>query len=140
MTAAFLTPLRLEKIGPQRWMLIDDLYFQSAILPGVFIAPYSFQTDLASIPRFAWVLFPKVDKWDRSAVMHDAGYGNALLTPNGDRIHLIKSWCDRLFREGLKADDVTGWEAQFMYRVVRRFGDHQGHPLAAQRKGALVYA
>src|SRR5688572_157944 len=134
MTAAFLTPLRTEKIGPQRWLLTDDLLFRSVILPGVFVAPRGFQTDLASIPRIAWVLFPKVDIWDRPAVIHDAGYGNALMTEHGDRIFLIKHWGDKLFREALSVEGVSALKARFMYRFVSLFGDPKGHPLAAHRE------
>ena len=131
--AKFLTPLRTEKIGAQRWLLIDDLVFQSTDLKAVMIAPRGFQTDLASIPRSLWTLFPKVDIWDQPAVMHDAGYANALMTEHGDRVFMIKPLCDRLFNEGLKVVGVNPFKRQLMYRLVSMFGDPLGHPLALHR-------
>lgn len=129
MSAAFLTPLRMEKIGPRRWLLIDDLVFQSDRYPGQFIAIRGFQTDLASIPRFLWVIAPKVDLYDQAAVIHDAAYGNALYTENLDRIHTIKAVADHLFHEGMLAMGVSGWRARLMYKAVDLFGTPVGHPL-----------
>lgn len=136
MRAEFLSPLRTEKIGPRRWLLIDDLLYRSAILPGVFIAPRGFQTDLASIPRPFWVMFPKVDVWDHIAVIHDAAYGNALMTQGGERIFLVKLWADRLFAEGLQVAGVGNPRRALMYRLVSWFGDPLGHPLNQEAHGS----
>ncbi len=129
--SAFLTPLRFEKVGPQSWLLIDDLEFASDALDRVVIAPRGFQTDLASIPRFLWAVFPKVDKWDAASVIHDAGYAGALTNTDGDRITLTKYQCDRLFLEGCRVLQVNGFIAWLMYGMVRLFGDKADHPLAA---------
>lgn len=131
--AAFLTPLRTEKIGAHRWLLTDDLVYRSAFLSGVLIAPRGYQTDLASIPRLGWVIFPKVDVYDSASVAHDAGYGHALVTEHGDRIHLIKRLADRLFLEAMEALGVPWWQRTLMYRAVSVFGNQDAHPLAANR-------
>lgn len=130
MTAAFLTPLRFEKIGDQRWLLTDDLLFQSAQLGKVVIVPRGFQTDLASIPRFLWSIFPKTDRWDSAAVVHDAGYAGALTDIDGNRIAVTKQESDRLFREGCRVLKVNAVIAYIMYWMVRLFGDPLTHPLA----------
>ena len=130
MNAAFLSPLRTETIGERRWLLTDDLVFYSAIYRGVFIAPRGFQTDLASIPRIAWVLFPKVGKHDKGAVIHDGAYANALVTQDGDRIFAAKAVGDTLFNEGMRAEHVNGLTRRFMHRAVAIWGDPNGHPLA----------
>lgn len=130
MAAQFLSPLRVEKIGARRWMLTDDLVFKTEILNGYFVAPRGFQTDFASIPRFLWALFPQVGKYDGAAVIHDAAYGFALTTLHtGQRVHLVKSWADKVFYEGMKAAGVNGVSAWLMYRAVARFGDPGRHPL-----------
>ena len=134
MSAKFLTPLRFEKVGAQSWLLTDDLVFRSMKLPGLFIVPRGFQTDLASIPRIAWAIFPKEDLYDPAAVLHDGGYGNALKTPGDERIFLVKEWCDSLFLEAMLAVGVPPWRANLMYRAVRRWGDPVGHPLADNTK------
>ncbi len=130
MASSFLTPLRFEKIGPQRWLLIDDLQFASDALHQIVIAPRGFQTDLASIPRFLWAVFPKVDKYDAAAVIHDAGYAGALTDLDGTRLSLSKKHCDRLFLEGCRALNVNWLLAWLMYLMVRLFGDPWEHPLA----------
>lgn len=131
MNPAFLTPLRTEKIGAQRWLLTDDLIFRSVALNGIVIAPRSFQTDLASIPRIAWTMFPKEDLYDAGAVIHDAAYGNALTTMTGDRMFVIKPIADELFKECILALGVSPWRASMMFWAVSTFGNPIGHPLAA---------
>jgi hypothetical protein len=131
MTACFLTPLGTEKIGPQRWLLTDELVYYSRRFGGLFVAPRGLQTDLASIPRVAWVIFPKVDRYDAAAVMHDAAYANALLTRGGDRVFVIQRVADALFHEGCVALGTPTWQAWLMYWAVRRFGNPAAHPLAA---------
>jgi hypothetical protein len=128
-TASFLTPLRTEKIGARRWLLIDDLVFESVRFQGRFVAPRGFQTDLASIPRIAWTIFPKVDLYDEAAVIHDAAYANAIVTAQGERVYLIKRFADALFYEGCLARGVGPRRARIMWWVVSRFGDPVGHPL-----------
>lgn len=140
MAAQFLTPLRTEKIGPRRWLLIDDLVFRSELYRGNVVAIRGFQTDLASIPRIFWVIAPKVDLYDQAAVIHDAGYGNALYTENLDRIHTVKPVADRMFYEGMRAMGVSAWRAHLMYRAVDLFGTPLGHPLryATLQTGELL--
>lgn len=135
VTAGFLAPLRTEKIGPRRVLLTDDLPFRTLLFgrPGIFVAPRGFQSDLASIPRVAWMVFPPTDDYDPAAVIHDAAYGHALLTEHGDRVHVVKLWADRLFREALRACGVGPVRAALMYQAVHRFGNPDAHPLAANR-------
>jgi len=131
--AAFLTPLRTEKIGPRRWLLIDDLVFSSSLLLGVFCVPRAFQTDLASLPTWLGGLFPRVGLYDAPAVLHDGAYAGALITIDRERIWLTKPWADRLFFEAMTASGVSQWRASVMYQAVVWFGNPQAHPLAAHR-------
>ncbi len=125
----FISHLEMRTVGPQRWLLVTDLYFSSDYLRGVVIAPRGFQTDLASIPRFFWRVYPPVGSYDKAAVIHDAGYGNALVTENGDRIFATKQLSDRLFLEGMNAESVPSMTAWPMYQAVVVFGNPLGHPL-----------
>lgn len=138
MTAAFLSPLRMETIGEREWLLTDDLVFFSALYRGVVIAPRGFQTNLASIPRLMWTVFPKVGKHDCGAVIHDGGYGHALLTQNGERIHAAKTVSDSLFYEGMRAAGVSRFAAAVMYRAVVLYGRPEVHPLAAHSVEAVM--
>lgn len=123
MTAAFLTPLRLEKVDSGRWALIDPLLFRSARYPGVFVAPQGFETDLTSVPRALWSIVPKVDRYDAAAVIHDAGYEGRLETLSGQRVHTTKAVADSLFREACLALGVGPTRAAVMYAAVRLWGD-----------------
>lgn len=128
----FLTPLRIEKLQPFRWLLIDDLVFRSARFRGTFVVPRGFQTDLASIPRWVWPVFPQSgDRYDAASVLHDAGYGHAVVTEQGTRVHLIKRYCDQLFLDGSLALGVGSRRAHVMHWFVSKFGDPLKHPLAA---------
>lgn len=131
MNAAFLSPLRMETIGERQWLLTDDLVFFSALYRGVVIAPRGFQTNLASIPRVLWSVFPKTGKADFASVIHDGGYGHCLVTQNGDRIHAVKHVSDNLFYEGMRAAGVNRVSAVLMYRAVVLCGRPAEHPLAA---------
>jgi hypothetical protein len=141
MTAHFATALKIEVIGNRSWMLIDDLVFYSGQYRGRFVAPAGFQTDLASVPRLVWNVFPKVGLHDKAAVIHDAGYANALTTYHDNpmackRIFTVKSVADDLFREGMVAEGVHAVSRWFMYQAVKRFGTPEGHPLAMNRATA----
>ena len=126
----FLTTLRFEKIGARRWLLVDELVYQTNLLSGVIVAPRGFQTDLASIPRIFWTTFPKEDLYDQAAVIHDAAYAHALTTTDGTRIELVKVWADKIFQEAMLASGVNQLQANIMYRLVSWFGQPSRHPLA----------
>ena len=123
MSAAFLSPLRLEKTGPARWVLIDPLQFRSVRYSGVFVVPAGFETDLTSVPRALWAVIPKVDRYDAAAVLHDAGYEGRLTTRAGHRIHTTKTVADALFHEACRALGVGRTRAAVMYTAVRLWGD-----------------
>lgn len=42
--SAFLTPLVIEKVGPQRWQLLADLCFASDVHKAVFVVPAGYCT------------------------------------------------------------------------------------------------
>lgn len=120
--ATFLTPLRIEKVGPQRWRLLESFVFKSDKYPGIFVAPPGFETNFASIPRVFWTIFPPVDIYDGPAVIHDAAYGHALLTEDGRRMNVVKPIADRLFYEALRVCGVNVVKARIMYGIVALVG------------------
>jgi hypothetical protein len=134
--ATFLTPLRTEKIAVRTWLLTDDLLYRTELLDGVLVVPRGFQTDFASVPRWAYSIFPPTDLYDAATTLHDAGYGHALYTPDHQRVHLIKDWTDRLFYEAMRASGVGRIRAAVMYRAVAWFGHPEAHPLVAHAQSA----
>jgi hypothetical protein len=120
--SAFLTPLWLEDVDGRRWVVAAPFRYESTLLRGVVVVPAGTETNLASIPRVAWALLPQSGKWNRAAVLHDAGYNGCLRTEDGTRIHLIKPLCDKLFLEAMQLAGVNRVLAGLMYRAVARFG------------------
>lgn len=113
MKAVFLSHLRIEKVADYQWQLTSDLGYQSAS-GCVWIVPAGFLTDFASIPRFAWRLFPPAGgAWDRASVLHDYCYRTGVTTRDN---------ADNLFYEALRADGVGWWTARTFYAAVRWFG------------------
>lgn len=112
--AKFLTPLICEKIEGTNdtWLLHEDLQYQSDIA-GLIIVPKGFTTDFASVPRFAWILFPKDGKYDGAAVVHDYLYSIKTLP---------RELCDKVFLEAMTVLGVPWITRHLMYRAVRMFG------------------
>ena len=77
--------------------------------------PASFNTDLASIPRWYWsFLSPAYSGFIAPSILHDYLYG----CPNGRRRYEI----DSIFYNALRADEVGFPTAIKMYFAVRVFG------------------
>ena len=79
-----------------------------------------FKTDLASIPRWAQWLFPKIGRYDIAAVVHDWLYLGAYVRDNYGNSKLIgKHDADVLFYKLLRQLDVKKWRAVLMFWAVR---------------------
>lgn len=120
--AGFADPLILEKVGERQWLVKESLRFYSAKLRRTFRVPSGTPTDLASIPRPFWVVFPKEGKQDRAAALHDAGYNHYLVDIVGYPLQLSKKTVDDLFYEAMLSDGVGEKAAWTMWKAVRLFG------------------
>ena len=125
----YLNELDLRKIGERLWRQLDNFAFESDLYPGVFVSPKGTVTNLASIPRIAWRIYPPVGNYDEAAVIHDAAVHGKLVTPTGERIHTIKSVADNLFYEALRCETfrkskVGPKTAAIMYFMVKNFGNY----------------
>lgn len=113
MKGRFKTALVLEKVPmePRLWILYKDLIY---VTSGgeQYYAKAGMTTDLASIPRFFWRIYPPVGRYDAAAVIHDAMY----------QAHFPRKMADRVFLDALRACGVSRWRAKPMYRMVRWFG------------------
>ncbi len=117
--AEFLTPLRLEDVDGEHFLLLEPLKFYSAELGKVVVVPAGMLTDFASIPRGLWNILPKTGKHDRAAVVHDGGYRGYLLDTNGRALAFTRGQVDRLFLEGMEASGVGRVARRLMYWGVR---------------------
>lgn len=78
-----------------------------------FTVPAGFFTDLASIPRWATPIVPKLGHHLRSAVVHDWLY------EYGESIGLTRIQCDDLFFDGMTLDGVSTTRRYIMYQAIR---------------------
>lgn len=130
--SGFLTELKLQKIDTRLWRLTDNLLYYSEKYKGYLMAPEGTETDLGSIPRIFWTIFPPVDDYDLATVIHDAGYNNKLQTIMGHKIFTAKEVADHLFLEAMLSLEVDKGKAEAMYDVVKRFGKPDGQIINAR--------
>ena len=126
MSARFLTSLKLEKVGPDRWRLLDKLLYRSVKYAGIFVVPAGFETDLTSIPAPLQSLIHKVDRYDAASVLHDAAYTHQLQTASGRPVYTTKTVADALFHEAVRASGTGRVKAAVMYAAVKLWGDPEG--------------
>jgi hypothetical protein len=101
--------------GPRQWWkLREEFTFQLKIAPDVLIwnitIPKGFETDLASIPRLFWRIFPPLGKYNRAALIHDYLYSI---------LECSSFLADTVFREAMAQLKVPVWKRVVMYYVVR---------------------
>ena len=118
--SAFLTPLRFEDDGGLPFTLTEPLRYQSDVLGDEVCVPVGFRTDLASIPRGLWNVLPKVGKWDKAAVVHDALYFYGRIPIQGRAV--TKAEADAVLREAMTLDGVGWWARFVIYSGVRLGG------------------
>jgi hypothetical protein len=123
MAAGFLTPLRLETIGPRRWVLLAPLVYVSAVGRRLTV-PAGCTTDGASVPRPLWWLYPPIGgAYDHAAVLHDFCYAQA------EALQLTRAAADALFLEAMAATGFRRTGRWTIYLGVRIGGwaAWQGH-------------
>ncbi|WP_368941617.1 DUF1353 domain-containing protein [Citrobacter werkmanii] len=110
----FTTPAVLEMLDDYRWRLVEPFEFWlTDELGEVISVPAGYVTDLASVPRFMWAIFPPHGRYAKAAIIHDWLYDNALWT---------KRKADRIFLDAMEVLDVPWWKRWSMYWAVRMFG------------------
>lgn len=76
--------------------------------------PAGFVSDLASVPRLLWCIFPPFGKFNRAAILHDFLYSTA-----GECSRFL---ADAIFREAMAELSVPAWRRVLMFYAVRWFG------------------
>jgi hypothetical protein len=123
MKVDFLTELRVEKVGPDTWRLLEPLIIWTdsselmhAYVEGVrghtLTVPAGFEHDFASVPRIPVAYWLAGNTAHKSAVVHDYLY--AVKAPRG--------LADRVFKAAMVAEGVPAWRRALMYSAVRAFG------------------
>lgn len=113
--SSFTSPLEFELVGRRLYCLTRSFeYHVGALNSGIVISvPAGFVTDLASVPRLFWSVFPPDGDYAKAAVIHDYLYASGQYS---------RLWADEIFNEAmgvLGVNPVTRW---LIYKAVRLFG------------------
>lgn len=110
----FMDPLELSPLpNGHEWTVLADLTYLPAAGPAITVCA-GFVTDLASVPRIFWNIFPPFGKYTAAAVLHDWLYTHRAGRP--------RSRCDSLFMESMKVCGVSWAARSTIYSAVRCWG------------------
>lgn len=90
--------------------------------------PAGATTDLASVPRPAWTIFPPDGPWLKAAVVHDFLYrtkGTCWWDGFNGRTRAkpySRKEADGVFREAMGVLGVPAWKRVILYQALRLFG------------------
>ncbi len=109
-------PIRISEIvlahlGGKRWRVDKEIEYRDGLAK--FNIPAGFETDLASVPRFLWAVFPPYGDHLKAAVVHDYLYGFNTIS---------RVQADAIFLAAMKAYGVKAWRRWVMYLAVRVCG------------------
>lgn len=96
------------------YVLLSDFKYQ--INDYVITVPKGFVTDLASVPRAFWSIFPPFGKYTVAAVVHDFLYSEY------NNTNINRTLADEIFIFIMKENGVSFVKRQLMFRAVRTFG------------------
>ena len=112
ITQEFIGKLILIDVDGDSWILDEPFGYMSKAGNRIMV-PSGFVTDLASVPRLFWRIFPKSGPYNKAAVIHDWMYRNHLF----DRYD-----CDDIFLDAMLFDGVGYFKAHLIWAGVRLGG------------------
>ncbi len=120
---AFLVlPVLQHIIDSTEWDVTNTATFYSGRYGETIAVAPPFRTDLASVPRFVWMLIPRDDKnIVEPAVIHDWLYftlGGASYAP----FMLSRRQCDRILSDAMIVAGAQWWKRHLVYWAVRLGG------------------
>lgn len=117
-SSAILPPANPPAMSPfgdgKWWVLTQPLKYRIGISNEIIIVPRGFVTDLTSVPRFFWAMFPSTGKYMSAAILHDYLYYDQ---------RCGKESADEIFDIEMKAFGVQEKEREIIYLAVKEFGD-----------------
>lgn len=105
--------LELERIKIRLWKVIGEFSIHIDRTNEAITIPDGFNTNLASIPRLLYTIFPRSSDYDLAAAVHDYLYETGKYP---------RKVCDKIFKDFLILSNVSDKVASRMYRAVRVFG------------------
>lgn len=117
----FLTPLRVEQLGEDRWKLLAPLVYVSASAEATIEVPAGFITDFESIPRWLPIAYAALYGGAHAAgVIHDDLYQ----TQKVGRCPISRAQADAVLYEATGAtgpgiQPLSGWKRWAIWSGVR---------------------
>lgn len=108
--SSFTKPAILEMLGNFKWKVMEDFVFYTDKPDDEILVPKGYITDLTTVPRIFWVLFPPHGNYAKAAIIHDYLYSNALRT---------KKEADDIFLLGMEVLEVP-----YITRHILWWGAH----------------
>lgn len=105
----FLNNPAYRQSGSYSFELVEPLDYLTEGM-AIIQVPAGFRTDLASVPRALWAIFPPHGRHSLAAILHD------WLCVKGD-----KRYADKVFDEALLSLGVTSWKRRAMVAAVRLY-------------------
>jgi hypothetical protein len=96
----------------RRWVVEHSFTYHNGDELSI-VVPAGFITDLASVPRLFWNIFPPFGKYTRAAIVHDVLYSKHTLG---------RAICDGIFLEAMRTDGVGAVTRYTLWLAVRLFG------------------
>ena len=117
--SSFTAPLDVRIHDVDDFELLRDLSYYVGATPETYTiyVPKGYRTDLASVPRFLWSLYPPHGRWAKAAVIHDRLYTHQYEHPL-----ITRKMADYIFLEGMRILNVPEQDAKTIYLAVRAFG------------------
>ncbi len=107
----FPAPANLRILADYRWEVLTPIDYACN---GVAVTvPAGFITDLASVPRPLWSLFPPHGEYAKAAILHDYLYQFQIGT---------RASADKAFLSAMESLGVPAWKRWSLYAAVRVFG------------------
>ena len=108
----FTDPLIVKKLAGRIWEIMEpfDYHVGSKDSLRIVSVPKGFVTDLASVPRMFWIIFPPDGQYTKAAVIHDFCYFKRLFR---------RRTCDAIFYEAMGVLKVPLWKRWIMHKAVR---------------------
>jgi hypothetical protein len=113
--STFTTPADLRMLDDYRFQVLAPFVYHIGKYPSerVVVVPDGTVTDLATVPRVLWAIFPPHGKYAKAAIIHDYLYANGIGT---------KEFADKVFLEAMAVLGVPKTKRTLMYWAVRLFG------------------
>lgn len=118
---SFKTPLVVEVMpGGKTFRLHHSFTYRWKRIGVEITAPVGFVTDFASIPRLFRMVIPKLGRYNKAAVLHDAIYQNASNQFYATyEYRFTRKQADLCFLDAMYDLGVAKWKRTLMYWSVR---------------------